>query len=165
MPSPEGLIHLQLRRFAGCPICNLHLRSFVARREEIAAAGVTEVVAFHSTDKELLKYEADLPFLTVGDPSKKLYRDFGVEPSLKSVLNPRVWSTIPRAMAKAIWATIRHGQPLVPLAPKGGNFGLPGDFLIAPDGRVVAAKYGEHAYDQWSVDELLSLAAQSHAGT
>ncbi|WP_197699067.1 hypothetical protein [Micromonospora inositola] len=24
-------------------------------------------------------------------------------------------------------------------------------------GRVVAAKYGEHVYDQWSVDELLAL--------
>jgi hypothetical protein len=27
----------------------------------------------------------------------------------------------------------------------------------------VAAKYGEHAYDQWSVDELLSKAAQERA--
>ena len=26
---------------------------------------------------------------------------------------------------------------------------------VAPDGTVVAAKYGEHADDQWSVDELL----------
>jgi hypothetical protein len=24
--------------------------------------------------------------------------------------------------------------------------------------KVIAAKYGEHAYDQWSVDELLELA-------
>ena len=32
--------HLQFRRFAGCPICNLHLQSFLRRSEEIAAAGV-----------------------------------------------------------------------------------------------------------------------------
>lgn len=29
-----------------------------------------------------------------------------------------------------------------------------GDFLIGPDGRVMASKRGQHAYDQWSVDEL-----------
>ncbi|WP_049876424.1 MULTISPECIES: hypothetical protein [Sorangium] len=31
------------------------------------------------------------------------------------------------------------------------------DFLVAPDGRVLASKYGEHAGDQWSVDEVLAL--------
>lgn len=36
-------------------------------------------------------------------------------------------------------------------------FHSPADFLIAPDGRVVAGKYGEHADDQWSVDELTDL--------
>jgi hypothetical protein len=35
---------------------------------------------------------------------------------------------------------------------------MPADFLIATDGAVVARKYGEHADDQWSVDELLRLA-------
>ncbi|HKV29493.1 MAG TPA: hypothetical protein VJT14_00585 [Candidatus Dormibacteraeota bacterium] len=35
---------------------------------------------------------------------------------------------------------------------------LPGDFLIAPSGQIKAAKYGTHAYDQWSVDELIALA-------
>ncbi|HMZ13123.1 MAG TPA: AhpC/TSA family protein, partial [Mycobacterium sp.] len=27
VPGP-GRLHLQFRRFAGCPICSLHLRSF-----------------------------------------------------------------------------------------------------------------------------------------
>jgi hypothetical protein len=44
---------------------------------------------------------------------------------------------------------------LGPVKPTGGRFGLPADFLIAPDGRVAALKYGRHAYDQWTVDELL----------
>jgi hypothetical protein len=39
------------------------------------------------------------------------------------------------------------------------HLGLPADFLIAPDERIVAAKYGKHADDQWSVDELLNLAS------
>jgi hypothetical protein len=40
VPDPEHLVHLQFRRFAGCPICNLHLQSIVQRHDEIAAAGI-----------------------------------------------------------------------------------------------------------------------------
>jgi hypothetical protein len=38
------------------------------------------------------------------------------------------------------------------------HLGLPADFLIGPDGRVLAARYGKYVDDQWSVDELLDLA-------
>jgi len=48
-----------------------------------------------------------------------------------------------------------------PVSPKGGSIGLPADFLIGPDGAVLACKYGDHAYDQWSADELLDLARPS----
>ena len=51
---------------------------------------------------------------------------------------------------------IAHGH--FGLRPSGGPLGLPGDFLIAPSGQIKAAKYGTHAYDQWSVDELIALA-------
>jgi hypothetical protein len=46
VPAPQRLVHLQFRRFAGCPICNLHLRDVARRRDEIENAGVTEVVLF-----------------------------------------------------------------------------------------------------------------------
>lgn len=36
IPDPGGmLVHLQFRRYAGCPICSLHLRSLARRYEEI----------------------------------------------------------------------------------------------------------------------------------
>jgi N-methylhydantoinase A/oxoprolinase/acetone carboxylase beta subunit len=37
---------------------------------------------------------------------------------------------------------------------------MPADFLIGSDGTVIAARYGKHADDQWSVDELLALGSQ-----
>ena len=44
IPDPEGdYVHLQLRRFAGCPICNLHLRTIVTRHDEIRSHGIREV--------------------------------------------------------------------------------------------------------------------------
>ncbi len=158
IPDPDGsLTHLQFRRFAGCPICNLHLRSISGRLGEITAAGVREVVVFHSTPAELRRYEDDLTFSVVGDPEKKLYRRFGVEASSRAILSPGAWRALPRGWWHAIKVAVTKRRAPLPVKPTNGNLGLPADFLIDGDGRVVAAKYGEHAYDQWSVDELLAL--------
>ena len=56
LPDPDRLVHLQFRRFAGCPVCNLHLRTIVRRHAEITAAGVREVVVFHSSATELREH-------------------------------------------------------------------------------------------------------------
>jgi peroxiredoxin len=142
-------VHLQLRRFAGCPICNLHLQSFVLRHKELEAAGIHEVVVFHSPDSSLLPFQGHFPFDVIGDPQKKLYTEFGVQSSIYSILNPGAWS----AMFKG------HGVKDKPTGdPEGGPLGLPADFLVAPDGKVIASHYGRHAYDQWEVDEVLTLA-------
>lgn len=47
IPDPHRLVRLQFRRVAGCPICNVHLQSIVRRHDEIADAGIREVVVFH----------------------------------------------------------------------------------------------------------------------
>jgi AhpC/TSA antioxidant enzyme len=157
VPHPDHLIHLQFRRFAGCPVCNLHLRSIVNRRADIEAAGVHEVVVFHSSADTLRTYTADLPLDVIADPDRVLYREFGVESHPRALLDPRAWPTIVRAVAQELRA-VRRGRPAPPTRPEGGRLGLPADFLIAPDGRVLASKHGVHADDQWSVDELLALA-------
>ena len=97
-PDPARLTHLQFRRFAGCPICNLHLQSLLARHAEITASGIHEVVVFHSTPEELRTYTGDLPFDVVADPDKKLYKEFGVETSLRGVLDPRATAPLVRNM-------------------------------------------------------------------
>lgn len=154
VPDDHLLVHLQFRRFAGCPFCNLHLHSVAERAGEIASAGIREVVVFHSTASSLLEHqEGDLPFPIIADPDKGLYREFGVESSPAAVLRPRAWPAAVRGL--------RAKRRKLSLDLHGGPFGLPADFLIAADGRVLAGTYGQHAYDQWSVDELLDLARQS----
>jgi peroxiredoxin len=129
----------------------------VRRHDEIARAGVREVVVFHSTPEEFRKYQADLPFALVADPKKELYAELGVEKSVRAVLDPRAWPNIIRGLIR----TAREEK--LPLGDhEGGSLGLPGDFLIDSDGRIVASKYGEHAYDQWTVDEVLALAKAQH---
>ena len=158
VPDPDQLVHLQFRRFAGCPICNMHLRSIVMRHSEITAAGIREVVVFHSTEQELRQYEPDLPFAVIGDPGKELYAEFGVGTSRTAVRNPALLVHFPAIGWNFIRGIITGRRRPPPRNPTGGPLGRPADLLIAPDGRVIAAKYGEHAYDQWAVDELLTHA-------
>jgi alkyl hydroperoxide reductase subunit AhpC len=54
--------------------------------DEISAAGIREVVVFHSTATELRKYQSDMAFPVIGDSDKTLYRRFGVEASARAVL-------------------------------------------------------------------------------
>jgi hypothetical protein len=160
LPYPGGLTHLQLRRFAGCPACNLHLRAFVLRSDEIAAADIHEVIVFHSSAAELQRYQPDLPFPIVPDPDRELYRAFGAERSMSAVLSPRLWRHVPRILLGVIRRLWQEHQ--VPrLFPHGGQLGLPADVLLDADGRVSAIGYGEHAYDQWTVDELLAYSRGS----
>jgi peroxiredoxin len=165
VPDPDAVVHLQFRRFAGCPVCNLHLRSFARRNGEVRKAGVREVVVFHSPAEELLPQVADLPFAVVADPSKLLYQEFGVESAKRALLDPRAWPAIVSGVGNSLWEIVRHRHPAPPRTPYGGRFGLPADFLIASDGSVIAAKYGQHANDQWSVGELIALAGRPRQTT
>jgi peroxiredoxin len=158
MPDTKRLIHLQFRRFAGCPICNLHLRSIARRHDEIVAAGVVEVVVFHSTKHKLLAHSTDLPLAVIADPDKRLYTEFGVESGVRALAYPRAWLPIGKGILVSLKEIALNGRRAPSLNPQGGRYGLPADFLIAPDGRLVACKYGTHASDQWSVDEILALA-------
>lgn len=154
VPDARRLVHLQFRRFAGCPFCSVHLRAFTRRHDEIVAAGVREAVVFRSTLAELLRHHGDAPFAVIPDPEDRLYTEFGVGFGPGALLNPR-------ALLMALPKVIR-GLPRLPGMPPSARsaLGLPADFLIASDGRVLARRYGTHADDQWSVDELLALACQ-----
>jgi peroxiredoxin len=154
LPDPRNLVHVQFRRFVDCPICNTHIAEFRRRGREIEAFGIKEVIVFHSSAKSIRSYQKDVPFLMVGDPNKVFYKEFGVESSLRFM------------SFKALGAGMRgiaHGH--LGLRFSGGPLGLPADFLIAPSGRINAVKYGEHAHDQWWVDELLALAKSAVAQT
>jgi peroxiredoxin len=154
VPDPQQLVHLQFRRHAGCPICNLHLRSFADRHDEIAAAEIREVAFFHSPADELRQHTADLPFATIADPDKRYYKQFGVQSGRRALLDPRAWAAIARG--SAMTAVGRFRPPAIKQA--NGRLGLPADFLVDSGGAVIAAKQGVHADDQWSVDELLAHA-------
>jgi peroxiredoxin len=152
VPAGE-FTHLQFRRFAGCPVCNLHLRSFAQGVNKLQAAKVETVAFFVSDRAAMLPYQGDLPFAVVPDPERHWYTVFGVENSGLAVMHP-----------SAMWAAFK-GMASVRSNPlqKGEHDGLPADFLLDARGTIMALHYGRHANDQWSVDEVIALTRLSRA--
>ena len=121
VPDPNRFVHLQFRRFVDCPICSTHIAKLRRRAHEIEAAGIKEVIVFHSSAKSIRSYQKDVPFVLVGDPKKALYREFGVGASLRFLSR------------KALRAAIRgvaHGH--FGLRVGGGPIGLPGELAGRP---------------------------------
>ena len=125
VPDPDRPVHLQFRRFAGCPVCSLHLRSFATRNDEVMAVGVHEVVVFHSPAEELRPHVADLPFAAVADPGKRLYTEFGVESASRALLDPRSWPAIVWGVLTSLWGIVRHRRPAPESLGAGRRFASP----------------------------------------
>ena len=149
IPHPTRLTHLQFRRFAGCPVCNMRVHELFNRYNDLVDYGIQEVVAFQSSKPVMSKRLADSPFPLISDPSNLLYKAFGVGTSITALLNPKM---LP-ATIKGLW---RHGVELPETVE--ASYILPADFLIDSSGSVLALKYGTHYDDQWDVDELIRLA-------
>src|SRR6266550_6816823 len=112
LPDPDRLVHLQFRRFVDCPICNTHIAEVRRRAREIEAAGVKEVIVFHSSAKSIRSYQKDVPFELVGDPKKALYKEFGVGSSLRFLTLKSLGAAM-RGVAWPIWRSA-FGRPVRP---------------------------------------------------
>ncbi|SDW81240.1 redoxin domain-containing protein [Marinobacter mobilis] len=148
IPQDGKYTHLQFRRFAGCPVCNLHLQSFFRREDELKANNVHEVIVFHASKRSMLESVIDVPFDLIADPSRTLYKNFGVESSWKALFSCDV-------VKKAIKGIRKFG--VKPPQSLEAELGLPADFLLDETGNILAVNYGTHADDQWSVDDVLGL--------
>ena len=97
-----------------------------------------------------MPYQGKLPFPCVPDAQRRWYRYFGVERSLTAVLHPRVVGAALKGLLTA---------PSNPFVGGSDQTGLPADLLVDRFNTIVAVRYGSHADDQWSVDDVLALAA------
>jgi len=146
-----SITHIQFLRFAGCPVCNLLLQNYIRRIGELAAAGIREVVFFYSEAKFIEDYYQKLPLDLIADPKRSIYKKYAVEKSPWAILSPQAWPSLLRGYKLKAAGKI-DSTP----------FGLPAEFLIAPDGRIIDCHYGSHSSDQWSVDDVLKIAQQQN---
>lgn len=144
---------LKFYRFVECPICNLHLRELVLRHDEVAAAGLTTVVLFHSPlSRAERKQGYDLPFQAIADPKKRIFHSYGVEESLGGMFASKVARDYVRAMSAGFYSK--------PFGYHGGIKGHPADFIIDGEGIIKHAHYGKSYADSLGVDAVISLAGE-----
>lgn len=149
-----GLVHLQFRRFAGCPVCNLHLRQFAQGQARLAQANILTVAFFHSPAGQMRPYQGDLPFPCVPDPERHFYKAFGVERSALAIVHLRVIGSALRGLVAA------RSNPFAGGSEQGG---LPADFMLDATGTIRGLHYGKHANDQWSLEEVLAFGGSQAA--
>src|SRR5689334_14927577 len=124
-------------RYASCPMCNLHLRDFARDYAGLRERGLAVVAFFHSPAQAIQAHAGRrrYPFSLLSDPDFRVYRLYGVETSwprlLLSIVKPAFYVSLVRSLIYGFWggATWQMAK-------------MPADFLVGPDGRLVAAHYG-----------------------
>jgi peroxiredoxin len=149
---------LSFFRNAACALCNLRVHHLIERRREYQTRGLEIVVVFESPAASLRRYVGtqDAPFPIVADPEATLYDLFGVESSQAKVTATMAMAETAGVVAQAAVA----GYELVE-EPDSNFLRMPADFVIGPDGTIVAAHYAQFVWDHLPFPELEELAGRT----
>jgi hypothetical protein len=135
-------------RAAVCPLCNLRLAHLIRRYPAYQRAGL-EVIAFFESSLERVHHYLDrqrAPFPIIADRERVAYTQYGLESSMFGALRALV-ARLPMyreaAALKVGSATLFENVARM----DGRSGGMPGDFLVGPDGRVRFAYYAHDAGD------------------
>ena len=139
-------------RYASCPMCNLHLRDLAKEYAGLRDRGLDVVAFFHSPAHAIRAHAGarNYPIPLVADPELRVYRLYGVETSwlrlLLSMAKPRFYVSFVRSLLHGFWGGVAWQMAK-----------MPADFLVGPDGRLVAAHYGRDIGDHLTVAQLHTL--------
>lgn len=140
---------LMFFRYASCPMCNLRLHDFAREYPRLHANGLSAVAFFHSPAGAIRRNAGrkHYGFPLVPDPAQKIYRDFAVETSwsgfLKSMVLPGFYRDWIRSMRYGFWG---GADPQMT--------GMPADFLVGPDGRLLLVHYGNDIGDHLPLPDI-----------
>lgn len=140
---------LMFFRYASCPMCNLHLHDFAKHYPRLRDRGLAVVGFFHSPAHSIRAHAGSRQygFPLVADPELRVYRLYGVETSwprlLLSAGNLRFYGDFFRSLLHGFWGGVAWQMAK-----------MPADFLVGPDGRLVATNYGRHIGDHLPVARL-----------
>ncbi len=145
---PGGAVVVSFTRYAGCPVCQLHVGRVAAAMGEFRARSCGVWMVFQSAPGRLQAAMAEWQpgFAAVADPAARLYDAFGAATSVAGYLHPRSVA----AAVRATFAGRRHGRF------EGREMQMPADFVLDPAGRIVLAHYGRHVGDDAPAAALLA---------
>ena len=131
---------LSFYRYASCPFCNLRVHQIIQHHEAFQQKSLCVLAFFQSPKKSILQYvgEQNAPFPIIADPSREVFRLYGVESSWKGVLRTG------RRVA-TLMSALKNG--FIPGKMEGSKALLPADFLVDCDLIVKEAYYGKDIGD------------------
>lgn len=146
--SPRIPAVVLFTRYAGCPICQLHVSHIAQAMPEFRARSCGVWMIFQSTQQHLEAAMAEWNpgFSAVADPAAHLYDAFAAGSSMAGFIHPR--SLL--AVVRAIRAGKRHGRF------EGREMQMPAGFVLESSGRLAFARYGRHVGDDAPIVELLA---------
>eukprot|EP00834_Sanchytrium_tribonematis_P008397 NODE_971_length_2831_cov_1.606515.p2 type:complete len:195 gc:universal NODE_971_length_2831_cov_1.606515:591-1175(+) len=152
--NSHGKVHLNLRRFSGCPLSNLNMRETARELSTIQSAGIREVIVLHSDPEVIMENQGTAEWAKgisfVSDPHKIIYKKCGA-------------GTMPGGFEK-VKHLVDEGMKLV-CGFKKGNLceqtdlhQLPMELIVdCTDGTIIAVHYAEDPHDQWTAEEIVNL--------
>jgi len=153
--KPGGPAVVSFTRYAGCPVCQLHVGRMAAAMAELRARSCGVFVVFQSAPDHLRAAMADWKpgFSAVADPTASLYDAFGAGASLAGYLHPGSLLALGRATMAGKW----HGRF------EGREMQMPADFVVDPGGRIALAHYGKNVGDDVPAAALLAAVDAARA--
>ncbi|MCR9160380.1 MAG: peroxiredoxin family protein [Nannocystaceae bacterium] len=149
------LVWLSFYRYAACPLCCYRVHELLSVWEEtFASLDIVSLTVWQSPEAKLNevleRYQP--PFELISDPGLQIYEAYGIEKGITKVFGKEVF----QGVAGAFKAGIPVARPWDGPATR-----RPADFLIAPDGTIDVAFYGENVGQMIPFDDVLSW-AQPH---
>ena len=140
---------IKFHRFAGCPVAQYQIHELIKRQNELNTAGIETIIFMHSSKRNILSNFRETPGLhIIADRHKIYYRLYQSQFLLKKLFSIESW--------RVTFSSIFKGN--FPHFNKfgGGILGIPSDFLLDKNGRIVDLHYGEHFGDSWTVSEIVN---------
>lgn len=145
-------VYLSFMRFAGCPVCNLHVHNLLKHADALKAKNIEVVLVYESSLANLRQYLEDrtYPFTFVADPESTLYNTYHVEKS---------WSKLMGSMFKGMLGKVRAGEKLFRKKPAmDGNMNrMEAEFVIDKNGKLAIAHYATFLGDNIAIEKIVHL--------
>ncbi len=141
-------VWIKFHRFSGCPVCQYQIHEVIERQQELNKADIETLIFIHSSQKNVKSNFKEVQGLhIIDDKQKDFYKLFDSKFSWKGLLSLKTWTVTFESIFKGFFPHLNKFE--------GGIFGIPSDFLLNQEGRIVDLNYGKHYGDSWSVSEVL----------
>jgi thioredoxin-dependent peroxiredoxin len=147
-------IVLSFYRNVNCPFCNRRVHQIMGNNVRLKDSGVQLIFLFESSNEKLSSsvfHEGISPWPLIGDPDKKVYKQYGVEQSTLKMMKTMFVANPKQAK--------KDTKDLNLPEDKDASMNLiPADFFIDEDFKIVTAHYGKHLDDHVAIEDLKSFA-------